>query len=349
MEDFKPEESWKRITAVMMIRAQFTDAEIMKGASCARNTVKSIRSELKETNDDYEAVVQRKKGSRRSNTFRTPDFLDELKNKVEEDPTKSFTQLAEELGVKSTTINRAINEDLRYTSYRRRKGQILTEKAKENRRTKARKLLNKLKKPLEPNMLWFFSDEKNFCQDQKHNSQNNRWIACNQSKVQIVSQTKFPQTIMVFGVISSEGDVMPPHVFEQGLRLNTDGYIDLLTNVVKPWILGVARGRPFVWQQDSAPCHTSRRSQMWLSNNFFDYTSPNIWPPNSPDCNPCDYYLWGAVERQTNRTSCNGKDELIARIKAVFSNLPRGQVLTACSRFRGRLERVLEADGGFFE
>ena len=39
-------------------------------------------------------------------------------------------------------------------------GQILTEKAKEKCRTKARKLLNKLKKPLEPNMLWFFSDEK---------------------------------------------------------------------------------------------------------------------------------------------------------------------------------------------
>ena len=46
-------------------------------------------------------------------------FLDELKNKVDEDPTKSFTQLAEEMGIKSTIINIAINEDLRYTSYRR--------------------------------------------------------------------------------------------------------------------------------------------------------------------------------------------------------------------------------------
>ena len=172
--------------------------------------------------------------------------------------------------------------------------------------------------------------KKNFCQDQKH-SLNNRWIACNNSKVQIVSRPSSRRPSWCFASSPARA-TSTLHIY-----------------VVKPWILRVARGRPFVWQQDSAPCHTSRRSQMWLSNKIFDYTSPNIWPSNSPGCNLCDYYLWGAVERQTNRTSCNGKDELIARIKAVFSHLPRGQVLTACSRFRGRLERVLKADGGFFE
>uniref|UniRef100_A0A182N3M9 Uncharacterized protein n=1 Tax=Anopheles dirus TaxID=7168 RepID=A0A182N3M9_9DIPT len=49
---------------------------------------------------------------------------------------------------------------------------------------------------------------------------------------------------MVFSCVSSEGDVMPPHFFEQGLRLNADGYISMLDIVVKPWITRVANGRP---------------------------------------------------------------------------------------------------------
>ena len=34
------------------------------------------------------------------------------------------------------------------------------------------------------------------------------------------SKTKFAG--MVFGVISSKGDVMPPHIFEKGLRVNRE-------------------------------------------------------------------------------------------------------------------------------
>ncbi|QQP33106.1 Uncharacterized protein FKW44_024358 [Caligus rogercresseyi] len=169
-DNFNPPESWKRVTAVMMIRAGCKDMEVMKTACVARNTVKSIRSELEESNNDYE---------------KDPEFVEKLKKKVQEDPSKSCTKLAEELGVGNTTVRVCINEDLRYHFYKRRKGQILTEKAQENH--------------------------------------------------------------------------------------------------------------------------------------------PNIWPPNSPDCNLCDFYLWGAVERDTNRTACNTMAELKAHITLCFKKLPRDQ------------------------
>ena len=44
---------------------------------------------------------------------------------------------------------------------------------------------------------------------------------------------------------------MPPHFFREGLRLNSDAYVELLITVVMPWITRVANGRPYVWQQDS--------------------------------------------------------------------------------------------------
>ena len=40
-----------------------------------------------------------------------------------------------------------------------------------------------------------------------------------------VMQTKFPATIMVLGVVNSEGDVMSPHFLAEGLRLDTNRYI----------------------------------------------------------------------------------------------------------------------------
>jgi hypothetical protein len=51
---------------------------------------------------------------------------------------------------------------------------------------------------------------------------------------------------MVLGVVSNKGDVMPPHIFEAGLRVNTKIYLDVLTNVVKPCMDGVAAGRPYL-------------------------------------------------------------------------------------------------------
>ena len=43
-----------------------------------------------------------------------------------------------------------------------------------------------------------------------------------------VMKTKFPAIVMVFGVVSSEGHIMPPHIFEVSLKVNTKVYLDVL-------------------------------------------------------------------------------------------------------------------------
>jgi hypothetical protein len=68
-DNYNPPGSWKRVTRVIMIRAGFKDKDIMKTGCVARNTVKTIRSELEESNKDYEKVVERKKGK---TAFRLP-------------------------------------------------------------------------------------------------------------------------------------------------------------------------------------------------------------------------------------------------------------------------------------
>ena len=40
------------------------------------------------------------------------------------------------------------------------------------------------------------------------------WITTNNRDVPRVTKTKFPATVMVFGVVSREGLIIPPHIFE---------------------------------------------------------------------------------------------------------------------------------------
>ena len=97
------------------------------------------------------------------------------------------------------------------------------------------------------------------------------WIATNNRDVPRVMKTKFPATVMVFGVVSSEGHIMPPHIFEVGLKVNTKVYLDVLKSVVIPWCSQVAGGRPWVWQQDSTPAHKSKETQAWLQKECYDF------------------------------------------------------------------------------
>ncbi|CAI9715721.1 Hypothetical predicted protein [Octopus vulgaris] len=64
---------------------------------------------------------------------------------------------------------------------------------------------------------------------------------------------------------------------------------------------------------------------------------------------PLDYHMWDTVERETNKTCYNTKDELKARIMAAFTNLNKETVQKSCRRFESRLEAIVEANGDFIE
>ena len=108
-----------------------------------------------------------------------------------------------------------------------------------------------------------------------------------------VMKTKFPATVMVFGIVFSEEDVMPLHVFEMGLRVNRQVYLGVMETTVLPWIKEIARNRPWVWQQDSAPYHVSAVALKWIKTYCYNFVQDS-WPPSGPDLNPFDY-LCGAM------------------------------------------------------
>ena len=113
-----------------------------------------------------------------------------------------------------------------------------------------------------------------------------------------VMKTKFPATVMVFGVLSSEGHIIPPHIFDVGLKVNTKVYLDVLKSVVIPWCNQMGCGRPWVWQQDSALAHKSKETQPWLQKECYDFVPFSHWSPSTPT-----WIRWTTSFGHTSRTS----------------------------------------------
>ena len=109
---------------------------------------------------------------------------------------------------------------------------------------------------------------------------------------------QFPATIIVFGVVSSEGHIMPSHIFEVGLKVNTKVCLDVLKSVVIPWCNEVASGRLWVWQKDSAPVYKSKETQAWLQKECYDFV-PFSHLPHPPPI----WTRWTTSFGHTSRTS----------------------------------------------
>ena len=75
---------------------------------------------------------------------------------------------------------------------------------------------------------------------------------------------------------------------EPGVKVDGRYYWDML---LKQQMLPVMRriaGEVFVFQQDSAPAYRARETAQLLQQQTPGFTSPDLWPPNSPDLNPVD-------------------------------------------------------------
>ena len=63
----------------------------------------------------------------------------------------------------------------------------------------------------------------------------------------VVEHTTLPSSVMVPGVVSSEGDVMPWFYSRKDLRITTDIYQEVLRDVVKQQMDRIANGSPYVF------------------------------------------------------------------------------------------------------
>ncbi len=331
----------KRQRILDLLHAGVPVSKVTTIVECSVATVYRTYNTFKARGD-----IKRKEGSGGHNKKKTETFMMGVACEIEASPTTSKRAMAKDLGVSEKTI-RTVVKELGAFSYVRRRRQLLTEQTKKSRVAKGKLLLWWLRK--NPSTVKIFSDKKMFVVDQARNARNDRYLAYCVDEVPPINQTKHPQGVMMLGVVASDGKRMPPHFFPAGLKINTEVYLDVLTNVVKPWLDENYPQGNYVWQQDSAPAHKSKICQAFCKDNFAKFWPSTMWPPSSPDANPLDFAVWGFIESKACATPHRNTSDLKASITKEWEDMPVAFLTKTCRSFRPRLEAMVKAEGGHFE
>jgi hypothetical protein len=135
-----------------------------------------------------------------------------------------------------------------------------------------------------------------------------------------------------------------------GVKMNSDYYCEqVLENGLFLDIRERCGNYNWTLQQDGAPSHRSAQTIAFLHSADIDFIEPAMWPPNSPDLNPVDYAIWGALEECVYKHTLKNVQELKLAIIEEWNNLSQNFINKSINQWRGRLRSVVENNGGHIE
>jgi AraC-like DNA-binding protein len=309
---------------------------------------------------DNDGTIERKQGSGRPKSARIRRNIERVKELIcsqEEDPHshKSPREIERETGISRSSVRRIVKLDLQLKTYKRVIGQKLNENCKLKRLQRSRQLLERFPTERSIRSIWF-TDEKSFTVSTPINHQNDRLYSAELKKSQVPEsrivreREHFSRSIMVSVGVSRMGKTSVIFV-EPGAKVNSEYYCD---HVLKRGLLRDIQARcgrhNWTLQQDGAPSHTARNTITFLHQENVTFIEPDMWPPNSPDLNPVDYAIWGALQEKVYlRRKFTTVDQLKLAIVKEWRKLSQRFIDRSINEWRKRLEKVVENQGGHIE
>lgn len=110
-----------------------------------------------------------------------------------------------------------------------------------------------------------------------------------------------------------------------------------------------------IWyQQDGAPCHSTRNVRQYLNTLFngkvIDRCSDFFWPARSPDLSPLDYFLWGYLKQNVYlQRPFQNVDHLERVIRETITNITPAMIRNVLREFSARTAKCIEMEGGYVE
>lgn len=213
---------------------------------------------------------------------------DEAKNKLEimvqNFPKLSIRKAASAIGVSPTLVFNILHDDLHLKPYKFQQWQKLEPHDYEKRVEFATWFLN-----LRSDAKWFLicTDEAYFYLTLPINKQNNR-IWSHSKPEEGIEIPLNDEKILVWCAISAN-KIYGVYYFEDSV--NQHNYLEMLQNFFWPKHLRTSDYKKYYFQQDGATPHTANAVQSWLTSKFSGkFIDKKMWPPRSPDLNPCDFF-----------------------------------------------------------
>ena len=304
-------------------------------------------------------TLDRKEGSGRKRSRRTPDAVEAARQFFAENKTASMGDLRKALELPRTAARRIIREDLELKPLR----QVTAQRVKPANAAKR----------LEACQLWdtqlrsgeldaekiFFTDEKLFrlgaCPGGNQNfvvyvhKETKKYDLPNELVLREDGQWQGGVSVMVCLGLSYRGKGAL-HFVPAGTKVNSAEYLNIIKTRYEPDIYNLYGVRPdCVFQQDGASSHTANAVQDYCRSKFPKFWGKNSWPPNSPDLNPLDYFCWGYLQQEVTKKKPKCLDSLKLAIWQSSLTIPEEMVKRAISGFPKRVRHCVASGGGPFK
>jgi hypothetical protein len=247
--------------------------------------------------------------------------LDEIGAQIETSPTKSLHLLAVQCGVSKASVQRA-TELLKLRPCEIRAVQQLFPPDWEARSRYCRWFQESVANGILDPELLFFSDEAWFTLKGNVNSLNNIYWCSKNSPVVPEVHSHDPK-VGVWCAVSAR-KVIGPVFFEE--TINSYRYVEL---ILLPFFQGLTEEEKLYgyFMQDGTMAHTADFSVAVLEEVFGErLITCGLWPPRSPDLNPCDYYLWGTLKDRVYVNNPHSLQELKENIQREIADVSRAEL-----------------------
>ena len=108
-------------------------------------------------------------------------------------------------------------------------------------------------------------------------------------------------------------------------------------------------GDDWIFQQDGAKTYIHEKSQECCAKNFPSFIDKDHWPPNSPDLNPFDYYVWHEIAQVIKWNAATSKTILIVALKRAVKKISNDVVFESCLSWIHRLYRMSQDKGNYLK
>ena len=127
----------------------------------------------------------------------------------------------------------------------------------------------------------------------------------------------------------------------QGEKVNTNVYIETILTPALQAAKKHFKDKLFIFQQDSAPSHMSKKTQKWYQDHFSGFWSKEVWPPHHQISTRWTFCVWSLLGADAWASSHVSAEALKSSLEKAWAKIPQETLRKAAEGFCGRLECVI--------